>query len=149
MTRIYIALGSNKGERESLIRAALGELKLLGSEFIASQLYFTEPVDCIGGTFINAVCSFETSLELEAFIPLLEGLEKKLGKNPKTKNEARLIDLDILFYGSGEYSSFGYIIPHPSWQIRSFVLKPLSDIISTITVGGKKFNIKNLCMKLS
>ncbi|MEI6531400.1 MAG: 2-amino-4-hydroxy-6-hydroxymethyldihydropteridine diphosphokinase [Chlamydiota bacterium] len=149
MTRIYIALGSNKGDSAALVTKALEELELFGSHFLASPLYSTEPIDCEGGSFTNAVCSLETLLELQDFIPLLEGLEKKMGKTPKSKGEARFMDLDILFYGSGEYSCLGYTIPHPSWQTRSFVLKPLSDIISTVTVGDKTFNIKNLCKKLS
>ena len=149
MTTIYIALGSNKGSSLILVQKALSELSKLGSDFQASKLYETAPIDCEGGPFINAVCSFETDISLNDFIPILENIEKSLGKTAKTKAEARFIDLDILFYGSLEYCLLGYTIPHPAWQERGFVLTPLSDIIEEITIAGKSFKIKDLCKKLS
>lgn len=148
MTTIYIALGSNQGDSPYLIREALKRLAKGGSAFKTSRLHQTEPVACSGGPFINAVCTFETTLTLPALIAFMEDIEHSLGKKPKLKNEARLIDLDLLFYGSQKYSYLGYTIPHPHWQKRRFVLEPLLELTKTIQLEDKTIDLKELCSQL-
>lgn len=145
----YLALGSNLDNPLFQVEEALRLLKASFPDLRASKLLQTEPVECSGGPFINAVCSFSCSLSLEELITYIQLLEKRLGKTPKEKNQPRTIDIDLLFYGSSKYSSLGYTVPHPSWQKRRFVLEPLLDLTKTLFLEGETIDLEALCSKLA
>jgi 2-amino-4-hydroxy-6-hydroxymethyldihydropteridine diphosphokinase len=146
--KTYLALGSNLNNPRFQVEEALRLLKGTFPDLSASRLMQTEPVECSGGPFINAVCSFSCPLSLECLIEYLRALETSLGKSPKEKNQPRPIDIDLLFYGSSKYSCLGYTIPHPSWQKRRFVLEPLLDLTKTIFLEGETIDLEALCSKL-
>lgn len=145
---VYIALGSNLGDSRALINEALKLLKDSFSDLTSSSLYETDPVACAGPSFINAVAHFTTSNPLPEVIATLETVEKSLGKRPKPKDEPRLIDLDLLFYGSKKYSCLGYTVPHPSWENRLFVLEPLLELVKYLDFEGETIDIEGLCNQL-
>ena len=105
-----------------------------GIEYIkCSKLYETSPVECDSDRpFLNAVIAFYCSLPIRELFELLEEIEFVIGKRPKAKNAPRLIDIDLLFYGSLLYFDKKIIVPHPHWHRRLFVIKPLADITDTI-----------------
>ena len=144
MTLVYVALGSNLGDSRALVQGALDQIGQKVRHFRASNLYQTEPVDCEGGPFINAVCSFEGDLEPLELLSWFEGIERAFGKWPKAKNQARLLDLDLLFYGSRRYNYPHLTIPHPRWQERLFVVTPLRELIQIVQVEEKLIDLETL-----
>ena len=130
MAIVYLGLGSNLGNREANLRAALRGLWRMGRVEAVSSLYETEPV---GGPaqppFYNAACSWETALEPRPLLRFLQGLEHELGRRPGEERWApRPIDLDVLLYGDRIVGEEGLTIPHPRLAERPFVLAPLAEI---------------------
>lgn len=106
------------------------------SDLRCSPLYKTSAVsDIPQPPYLNAVVQFTCVLSCEALWDLLQKLEKNLGKMLKKKNEPRLIDLDLLFYGDLVFYSQKLVLPHPKWHKRLFVLAPLADLTDTIPLG--------------
>ncbi|MBN1687554.1 MAG: 2-amino-4-hydroxy-6-hydroxymethyldihydropteridine diphosphokinase [Candidatus Omnitrophica bacterium] len=132
MTLVYIAVGSNLGKREENIRRAKDCLSREPEVQIVreSSLYETEPVGGpFQGKYFNAVWECETSLTARGLLVVLLAIEKRLGRERSVKNAPRIIDLDILFYGSSVIEEKGLRIPHPRFQERFFVLEPLCELI--------------------
>ncbi|MDO8525703.1 MAG: 2-amino-4-hydroxy-6-hydroxymethyldihydropteridine diphosphokinase [Candidatus Omnitrophota bacterium] len=131
MTTCYIGIGSNIGDRERFIAAAIMELKSAqGIEFKrVSSIYETDPVsDIPQGKFLNGVIEIETSLEPKALLKELNDIEDRLDRDRTVKNAPRTIDLDILYYGDDLIEEDGLIIPHPRITEREFVLKGLREL---------------------
>ena len=130
MAIVYLGLGSNLGNREANLRAALRGLWRMGRVEAVSSLYETEPV---GGPaqppFFNAACSWETGLEARPLLRFLQGLEHELGRRAGEERWApRPIDLDVLLCGDRIVGEEGLTIPHPRLVERPFVLAPLAEI---------------------
>jgi len=130
---IFIALGSNIGDREGNILRSVAEIaKISGSRVTAlSSFYDTEPVG-MGETnnFFNAVLRLESCLLPKELLTELMRIETDtFGRKRFNGVEPRSIDLDILFYGEEEINNPpGLVIPHPRLQERRFVLEPLAEI---------------------
>ncbi len=130
---IFIALGSNIGDREGNILRSVAELAKLKETRVTalSSFYDTEPVG-MGSTdnFINAVLRLESCLlPDELLIELMRIETETFGRNRTNLVEARRLDLDILFYGEQQIDTPpGLIIPHPRLHERRFVLEPLAEI---------------------
>jgi 2-amino-4-hydroxy-6-hydroxymethyldihydropteridine diphosphokinase len=145
----YVALGANLGPALQTVKAAF---ELIAQHPAIQQarlstLYETRPVSPIcQPNFINAVCEFKTDLNIEILFNYLESVECMLGKQPKSKLEPRLIDLDLLFYGQHTYQSPTLTIPHPRWAERSFVLKPLADLTDQFNAKEKLQHIEDVCL---
>jgi 2-amino-4-hydroxy-6-hydroxymethyldihydropteridine diphosphokinase len=140
MVECYIGLGGNHPDTCAALRKALSCLKQEPgiSQVTCSGLYVTTPVgDVQQPDFFNAVCRFQTALSLLKVWNLLETVTRELGQMPKPKNAPRLIDLDLLFYGSLISYTDRWTIPHPRWQERLFVLRPLSDVAEELPFGVK------------
>lgn len=133
MSRAYIALGSNLGDRPGQIKAAL---QLLESASIrvtsVSRLHQTDPVDCPPGSpsFLNAAAALDTELSPRELLHRLLDAERVLGRqrNSDARNASRTIDLDLLLYDQLVVNEAGLIIPHPRMHQRRFVLAPLAEI---------------------
>ncbi len=141
MAIVYLGLGSNLGNREANLRAALRGLWRMGRVEAVSSLYETEPV---GGPaqppFYNAACRWETGLEPRPLRRFLQGLEHELGRRPGGERWApRPIDLDILLYEDHVVDEESLSIPHPRLAERPFVLAPLAEIAADARhpVAGK------------
>lgn len=154
--KVYLGLGGNIGDTVSILNRAYQELAQLKEirNLKISRLYETSPVGNPNqDVFVNAVCCFLTSLTPRELLKQLEELENKLGKKPKAKDAPRLIDIDILFYGSMCYEDETLTIPHYAWQSRLFVLVPLTDFLSEITIINasihQRFILKDLIDQLT
>jgi 2-amino-4-hydroxy-6-hydroxymethyldihydropteridine diphosphokinase len=127
----YVGLGSNLGNRENSIRAALKMLAEAKDVELAhvSELIETPP---LGGAaqpeFINAVAEIKTSLNLEDLLRVLLDIETSLGRQRQEKWSPRIIDLDLLLFGDEVVNRPGLIVPHPQMHLRSFVLKGLCQL---------------------
>lgn len=138
---VYIALGGNIGDTRAVFDKALIELEKVGENLKVSKFYTTKPVSTIEQPdYLNGCASFLTSFSPRQVFEKLEEIERKLGKIKKNKDEPRIIDLDLLFYGEESFHIGDLIIPHPRFHERLFVLEPLLDL--TEQIGP--YNIKNL-----
>ena len=127
MALVYIALGSNLGNRENNIKKAIIALdKIIGKLIKCSSFYETSPVGfCSNNYFINAAAIFETSLLPLELLEETEYVERILGRSEKSRNKQysdRCIDIDILFYDNLIIQTEALTIPHPEIHNRLFVL---------------------------
>ncbi|MHC4943536.1 MAG: 2-amino-4-hydroxy-6-hydroxymethyldihydropteridine diphosphokinase [Planctomycetota bacterium] len=132
MVEAAIALGSNIPPRRRRLKEAMEEIRgLEGSRVLrCSQVYETEPVGGPPqGWFLNAALLIETPLSAPALLDALLAIETRMGRERKIRNEPRVIDLDIIFYGEKTLESPSLTLPHPRFRERGFVLLPLCDII--------------------
>ncbi|MFH1848491.1 MAG: 2-amino-4-hydroxy-6-hydroxymethyldihydropteridine diphosphokinase [Candidatus Omnitrophota bacterium] len=131
METVYIAFGSNQGDRNKNIERAISFLGDLTSVNIkkVSSIYETDPVGGPQqGKFLNGAIEIETSLLPDELLDRLKGIESRLGRVKEEEDGPRPIDLDILLYGDVVISGGRIKIPHPRMQDREFVLKGLSEI---------------------
>lgn len=125
----YIALGTNLGDRQANLQAALAALPPQVLVTAQSHIYETEPWGYADQpAFLNMVIRAETELAPEALLSFLKGLEQTLGREPGPRYGPRKIDLDILFYDDLVLDSPPLVIPHPRLHERPFVLIPLADV---------------------
>ncbi len=127
---VYLGLGSNVGEREKNIAAAV---KLLAKNGVAVQklstIIETEPAGGPPqGKFLNAVLKAETDSPPQELLNKINSIEKQLGRVRTIKDAPRTIDIDILLYGRTTIKTPELTIPHPRMFDRDFVMKPLKEI---------------------
>ncbi len=134
MKTIYLSLGSNLGDREKNLARAITALPERGVRVLRrSSLYETEPVDVRGQPwFLNCVVESETDLMPRQLLQALLGIEREMGRRRRVPRGPRLIDMDILFYGSSIIDLPGLEIPHPRSSERRFVLMPLNELAPTL-----------------
>lgn len=130
---IFIALGSNVGDRElNLLRAVAEIARIPASKVTAlSPFYDTEPVGMgVVANFLNAVLRLESSLAPDALLGELMRIEHETFQRKRSNSvDSRRMDLDLLFYGSVLIEKPPtLVIPHPRLHERRFVLEPLADI---------------------
>ena len=133
MTKAFVGLGSNLGERETHIRRAVEELGKLPRTKVArvSSLYDTAPVGEVDQPrFMNAVACVETELTAGELLWNLLLVEQRLGRvRTKVKKWGpRIIDLDLLFFGDSVIDEPTLKVPHPAAHLRAFVLAPLAEL---------------------
>lgn len=126
---IYLALGTNTGDRLANLRAAISSLSPQVLVRAESSIYETEPWGYTDQpAFLNMALHAETDLPPLELLTHLKLLEQTLGRVPSFRNGPRLIDMDILFYDDLILETPTLVIPHPRLQERAFVLVPLMDI---------------------
>jgi 2-amino-4-hydroxy-6-hydroxymethyldihydropteridine diphosphokinase len=126
---IYLALGTNLGERLDNLRTALSAFAPQIRIQEESRVYETEPWGYADQpAFLNMVVRAGTDLSPRDLLGRLKELEASLGRIPGFRNGPRLIDLDILFYDNLRLDIPGLVIPHPRLHERAFVLVPLADV---------------------
>jgi 2-amino-4-hydroxy-6-hydroxymethyldihydropteridine diphosphokinase len=130
LTVAFIGLGSNLGEREQNLRAALERLSELG-RLRSSAVRETDPVGVTDQPkFLNAVAELHTQLPARELLDRLLGIERDLGRDRsvETRWGPRTIDLDLLLFGDEVIDEPGLTVPHPRLAERGFVLEPLYEI---------------------
>ena len=134
MTLAYIGLGSNLGDRESLIRRAA---ELIGATRL-SDVRETEPWGYAQQPrFLNAVAEIETTLTPRRLLDHLLDVERRLGRERiGPRWGPRTIDLDLLLYGDETVDEPGLVVPHPRLLEREFVLEPLADLVPWLKIPG-------------
>jgi 2-amino-4-hydroxy-6-hydroxymethyldihydropteridine diphosphokinase len=126
---VYIALGTNLGERLSNLREAIKALLPEITVLAESHVYKTPPWGYEEQpAFLNMVAKAETELGPEFLLKYLKQLEVGLGREQNFRWGPRLIDLDILFYNNRVINTPPLVIPHPRLHERAFVLVPLADV---------------------
>ena len=130
MSKAYVALGSNLGDREENLRKALKHLQENGVEVVKTSTFIeTEPYGVTDQPgFVNAVCQVETELAPLELLRLLLSIEQEMGRVRLRRWGERNIDLDLLLYEDAVLESEELILPHPDMQNRDFVLIPLAEI---------------------
>jgi 2-amino-4-hydroxy-6-hydroxymethyldihydropteridine diphosphokinase len=130
MKTAYVSLGSNVGDREQQIAAATQALGARGIRIIRqSSIYSTEPVDvATQGWFLNCVLEVETDLMPRQLLRAFKEIENELGRRHTIRRGPRVIDLDLLLYGTSVISTPELEVPHPRMTQRRFVLVPLAEI---------------------
>jgi 2-amino-4-hydroxy-6-hydroxymethyldihydropteridine diphosphokinase len=153
LTTAYIGLGSNLGEdREASLRTAL---KMLGDSAdievtSVSERYATRP---LGGAeqpeYLNAVAQVVTTLSAEDLYRKMHGVETSLGRVREEKWSPRIIDLDLLLFGSQVIDLAHLTVPHPQMHMRSFVLKGLAELDAHVLHPVLKEPVSQLLQRLN
>lgn len=130
MKTVYISLGSNVGDREQQIASAIQALGARGIHIVRqSSIYSTEPVDVATQSwFLNCVLEVETDLMPRQLLRVFHEVENELGRKHTVRRGPRVIDLDILLYGTSVINTPELEVPHPRMTQRRFVLVPLAEI---------------------
>ena len=128
-TMVYLGLGSNQGERDDLLRAALSALAPFVAITHVSSVYDTAPELVLDQPrFHNAASAGVTLLEPLPLLHALKGIESTLGRTPGRRYGPRAIDIDILLYDELTLNCDELTIPHPRLAERAFALLPLAEI---------------------
>ena len=132
MRKIYLSIGSNKGNRYSFIKEALRLIrKDIGKVVLMSKIYETKSWGFHSDDFLNICIMIKSELLPAELLNKLKNIEDRIGRiRNSTKILAREIDIDILFYSDKIVDDEDLIIPHPRLHLRNFVLYPLNDIAS-------------------
>ena len=140
MTRAYLALGSNLGERVGFLQRAVDELAAADGVEVAavSRVYETAPV---GGppqdAFLNAAVAVDTALEPRALLALAQRIENGADRVRAERWGPRTLDVDVLLYGDVVLDDPELTIPHPRMWQRGFVLAPLRDVAPELVDAAK------------
>lgn len=127
---VYLSLGSNVGDREAHLRAAVARLEPAGVRVLRqSSIYETEPQDVRGQPwFLNLVVEAETEVTPTQLLLRIGEIESQLGRRRIIPKGPRTIDIDILFYDDAVVETPELEIPHPRLADRRFVLEPLAEL---------------------
>lgn len=153
-TFVFIALGSNLGDSQNILRLAMERLAELSAKpVLKSSLWQTSPVDCPPGSppFVNAAVGLwpRAGETPETLLVKLQALQKEFGRQPKSVlNEPRPLDLDLIAFGNETRSTPELTLPHPRAVERRFVLQPLSEIAADLILPGQTRNISELLATL-
>jgi 2-amino-4-hydroxy-6-hydroxymethyldihydropteridine diphosphokinase len=133
LTRAYVGLGANLGDREATIRRAVERLGVEpGIEVVAvSTLRETDPVGYADQPrFLNGAMAVETGLSPRDLLDRLLDVERELGRERQAGSRygPRTIDLDLLLYGDTVVDEPGLTIPHARLAERHFALEPLHEL---------------------
>jgi 2-amino-4-hydroxy-6-hydroxymethyldihydropteridine diphosphokinase len=127
---VFLALGTNLGEREANLAQARKEISSVSSIQKESSIYETPPWGVIDQpAFLNQVLAAETSLSPVELLAAVKEIEAKMGRVPSVRYGPRLIDIDILLYGNTVLNTPTLTLPHPRMAERAFVLVPLLEIV--------------------
>ena len=140
MTRAYVGLGANLGDRKRTLLAAVDALAAEpGVELVAvSTLRDTEPVG-VGEQprFLNGAVAVETALSAGGLLERLLALEQRFGRiRVSGEHGPRTLDLDLLLFGDSVIDEPGLTVPHPRLHERRFVLEPLTELDPGLVVPG-------------
>ena len=143
---IYLSLGSNIGNRRKNLELAVKELDKKNIKLIKlSSLYETEPIGPKQRKFYNVAGKFTTNFKSQELLEVIKNIEKNLGRKKTYHWGPRIIDIDILFYGTQIIKKENLTIPHKEIQNREFVLIPLKEISPKFIHPVYKKTITTLC----
>lgn len=147
---VYVALGSNMGDSENIVRRAVDRLAEFSvAPVLKSSLWQTTPVDCPPGSppFVNAVAGLtpERRETPESLLAKLLALEIEFGRKAKrVLNEPRRLDLDLICFGDEVRDTAAIKLPHPRATQRRFVLQPLAELAPKLVLAGQKKTVQQL-----
>ena len=145
MHRVYLSLGTNLGDREANLRAALDRLGVLR----VSPIYETEPTDLPGQPwFLNLAAEADTPLFPRQLLARTQRIERELGRVRTVPKGPRTIDIDILLFGDTVIHTTELEIPHPRMAGRRFVLHPLADLAPGLRHPVTGLTVREMLAKL-
>lgn len=149
----YVGLGSNVGNREGFLRAALDALAAVpGVRSVrASRVRETEPwgAGCEGqAAYLNAVAEVRTSLPPEALLGELMRIEARCGRERPARWAPRTLDLDLLVYGDRVVREPSLEVPHPRLAERRFVLEPMAELAPDLVLPPSGRRVRELLAAL-
>jgi 2-amino-4-hydroxy-6-hydroxymethyldihydropteridine diphosphokinase len=146
---VYIALGTNLGDRLANLTAALRALPPTVQPLAASRVYETPPWGVLDQpAFLNQVIRAQTGLAPLELLAWLKRLETGLGRQPGVRYGPRRIDLDILLYDDLQLETPALTIPHPRLGERAFVLVPLADLAPDLRPPGMEQTVGEMLARL-
>jgi len=140
VTRAYVGLGANLGNREETLQRAVSLLTAAeGVEVLAvSELSETDPVGVVDQPrFLNGAVTVETTLSARGLLDALLAIEQSLGRERVERWGPRTIDLDLLLYGDEIVDEPGLRVPHPRLHERRFALEPLAELDPELVIPGR------------
>jgi 2-amino-4-hydroxy-6-hydroxymethyldihydropteridine diphosphokinase len=145
LSRVFLGLGSNVGDRETYLKKAVEAISRFKSTRVCklSSIYETEPWGRKNqGDFLNMVILIETTLSPETLLFKCLEIEKSLGRTIRSKWGEREIDIDLLLFAKIQVHSNKLKIPHPRILERKFVLVPLSELNPNVIIPGSDITVK-------
>jgi pantoate--beta-alanine ligase len=130
---VYVALGSNQGDRDRHLELALQRLAQVPGIVVGRRSAWRETAP-VGdgpaqGAYRNGVVELRTTLPPQALLGVLKELERQAGRVlPAPRNHPRQLDLDLVFYGDQGIDTRELVVPHPRWHERDFVREPLREL---------------------
>ncbi|MCL2259537.1 MAG: 2-amino-4-hydroxy-6-hydroxymethyldihydropteridine diphosphokinase [Proteobacteria bacterium] len=153
--RVFVALGSNLGEREGWLRFALEAfeakpgLRLLCCSPVEETQAVVLPHHPPGPPYLNAVAELRCVFSPLELLVFLLGLEEGAGRKRGGRWEARTLDLDILCFGDRHIGHPRLEVPHPRLHLRAFVLSPWAQIAPGLKVPGQGLSIAELYARMA
>lgn len=145
--KVYIALGSNIGDRFQNLQTAVNNIhERIGTIKKISKVYRSKASGFDGEEFLNCCLSLTTSIKPKKLLKEIKKIEKQMGRKPRSNGnyENRIIDLDIIFYDEEIIKEKELNIPHKELHKRKFVLAPMNDIASQMKHPVKKKSVHEL-----
>lgn len=153
MSKVYLSIGSNKGNRYRLINEAMEMIeKKIGKILVQSSFYESKSWGFKSNNFYNICLTVNSIKSPKSILSSIIEIEIKMGreKSPALKSTEysdRTIDIDILFYDDLVFNSDKLNIPHPKIELRNFVLIPLKEIEPNYIHPVLKKSIENLVLE--
>lgn len=130
---VYLSLGSNLGDRAGHLREAIEQLRTLGEVVAVSSFYETEPVEFTNQPwFLNCAVAMRTEKMPRQMLAGILAIEQRMGRKRIHPKGPRILDIDILLFGSAVVDTPQLTVPHPALHERRFVLEPLAEIAPTV-----------------
>lgn len=150
MKTVYIALGSNLGDRAENLRDARERIEASGVRIQrCSHIYETEPRDLLDQPwFVNQVIQADTTLFPRQLLARLLRIEREMGRQRTVRSGARTIDLDILLFANSVVHAPGLEIPHPRMGERRFVLEPLAELAPDLRLPHERRTVREMLAKV-
>ena len=154
--RYLIALGSNvrhprHGPPRAVLEAALASLDHAGVEIVsAASTIETDPIGPSIRRYANSAAVTEADLDPPELLAVLKHVERDFGRRPSGQRwRARVLDLDIVLWSGGAFTSDELIVPHPLFRKRAFVLLPASEIAPGWCDPLTGLTVRQLCARLT
>jgi 2-amino-4-hydroxy-6-hydroxymethyldihydropteridine diphosphokinase len=129
MSKVFLALGANLGDRRLNFIKSIDQLKKIGNIKAIGGLYQSSAYGYTKQPFFyNSALLLDTTLAPDALLVACKGIEKLVGRKYRRRWRPRELDLDIIFYGNIVFNNKKLTVPHPDFHNRRFVLLPLVDI---------------------
>ncbi len=131
---VILGLGSNVGEREAYLRAAVGRLRGILTDVTLSRVLESKALPCqrkqpgMDRPFLNMAVRGQTTLEPLELLAAIKQMERELGRVERGVWGPREIDIDILAMGCGEIGEGSLVVPHRELLNRDFALIPFNDV---------------------